>query len=309
MESAISLKNLTKEYPGVMALKDISFEVKKGTIHGFLGPNGAGKSTTMKIVSGLIPATSGQIFIDGVDASVNKEIIAEKIGFLPEQPPLYENMRVGDYLDFVFEINSINQNRVNKKSKVVEKCGLEEVLHRLIGNLSKGFRQRVGIAQALIYNPEIVILDEPTVGLDPSAISEIRDLILSLKEEHTVLLSTHLLHEVTLICDEISIVNNGEIIQTGTIDEIQKKFQTKQVLSAKVEGWKPELEEKLKSELPVERVDTLDDGRLSLHLCTGEDMRIPVSRFFMENQVILIEFKEEVLDLESIFKQVTGENS
>ena len=202
--SAIEIKNLSKNYPGRVALNDISFSVKKGSVHGFLGPNGAGKSTTMKILSGLIPESSGEFKVNG------------KVGFLPEHPPVYPNMSVEDYLTFVLKIyspeKSTNHIAQNSVADVMEKTGLTDVKERLIGNLSKGYQQRVGIAQALVHSPEIIILDEPTVGLDPVAISDIRDLINKLKKDHTILFSTHQLHDVELLCSEITLINHGRIV-------------------------------------------------------------------------------------------------
>jgi len=192
-EFTIITKQIGKEYPGRVALSDVSFKVKKGSIHGFLGPNGAGKTTTMKILNGLVVPTTGQFEISG------------SIGFLPENPPLYGNMTVDEYLSFVFSIyeknTSLRSNEIQKRiDSVKEKCGLMNVSNRLIENLSKGYKQRVGIAQALVHSPEIIILDEPTVGLDPVAIVEIRNLIQSLKGSHTILFSSHQLHEVELLC-------------------------------------------------------------------------------------------------------------
>ena len=215
MSLAIHLKNITKEYPGIKALNGIDLKVKRGTIHGFLGPNGAGKSTAMNIIAGLTPPSSGEVYIDGEAVLEDDSIAKAKIGLLPEHPPLYLNMRVEDYLNFCQEINGGRD--VEDCQRVIARCGLACVKGRLIGNLSKGFRQRVGIAQSLVFGAKIIILDEPTVGLDPNAIAEVRELILELKADHTILLSTHQLHEVARICDEITIINDGKIIKTGSL--------------------------------------------------------------------------------------------
>lgn len=217
---AIGLVGVSKSYPGVKALSDISFNVARGKIHGFLGPNGAGKSTTMNIITGLLSESAGVVRIMGEELSANKR--KEMIGYLPEIPPVYPQMRVRDYLEFVAAIN--NQKNKNKISEAVLACGLEQVEKRMIGNLSKGFRQRVGLAQALVKGAEVLILDEPTVGLDPVSVSEIRTLIKNLKGDHTVLLSSHLLHEISLVCDDITMINHGKLVASGSMQEIEARF-------------------------------------------------------------------------------------
>ena len=212
-EHALNVENLFKEYPGIEVIKGISFQVKKNDIHAFLGPNGAGKSTTMKMISGLLPATSGSISLNGKKISEHIEYAHHNIGFLPENLPLYQDMNVSEYLTFVQKIHHLKMTKeLPKLDDIINKCGLSEVKNKLIRKLSKGFKQRVGIAQTLCYDAEMIILDEPLVGLDPNAISEIRELILELKKNHTILLSTHQLHEVELLCDHVTIINNGEIL-------------------------------------------------------------------------------------------------
>jgi ABC-2 type transport system ATP-binding protein len=296
MELAIEIENLCKSYPGRMALDNISFSVKKGSIHGFLGPNGAGKSTTMKILSGLIPETSGKFKVNG------------KVGFLPEHPPVYPNMSVYDYLKFVFSIyaGAVNEARIDE---VMSKTGLTDVSSRLIGNLSKGYQQRVGIAQAIIHSPEIIILDEPTVGLDPVAIADIRSLILELKKEHTVLFSSHQLHDVELLCSDITLINRGEIVVSGAIETILASLKTNMVLKARVQNFTEEQKIKLISTFGVESVEMIPDleqKNTMLKIATKgkTDIRAELARHLVDPSIGLLEFMEERGDLEDLFKRM-----
>ena len=296
MELAIEISNLSKSYPGRMALDNISFSVKKGSIHGFLGPNGAGKSTTMKILSGLIPETSGTYKVNG------------KVGFLPEHPPVYPNMSVFDYLKFVFSIyaGAINESRIEE---VMLKTGLQDVRSRLIGNLSKGYQQRVGIAQAIIHSPEIIILDEPTVGLDPVAIADIRSLISELKKEHTVLFSSHQLHDVELLCSDITLINKGEIVVSGAIDTILASLKTNMIMKARVQNFTEEHKKKLMSNFAVDSVEVHLDSEqkntmLKISSKGKNDIRADLARFLVDSEIGLLEFMEERGDLEDLFKRI-----
>ena len=296
MELAIEIKNLCKSYPGRMALDNISFSVKKGSIHGFLGPNGAGKSTTMKILSGLIPQTNGHFIVNG------------RVGFLPEHPPVYPNMSVYDYLKFVFSIysGSVNESRINE---VMNKTGVEEVRNRFIGNLSKGFQQRVGIAQAIIHSPEIIILDEPTVGLDPVAIADIRSLILELKKEHTVLFSSHQLHDVELLCSDITLINRGEIVVSGAIETILSSLKTNMVLKARVLSFSEEQKNQLMNSFEIDEVEVSKDAEqknILLKIATKgkTDIRTELARFLVDPNIGLLEFTEERGELEDLFKRI-----
>lgn len=294
---ALSLNRVTKSYPGVEALKDISFQVRRGSIHAFLGPNGAGKSTTMKILTGLIPATSGEVRVSG------------KIGFLPENPPLYLGMKVKDYLTFTAKIQTLEGTQAWDLADLLEKTGLTGVADRMIGNLSKGYRQRVGIAQALGANPSILILDEPTVGLDPEAMDEILKLIASLQDDHTILLSSHQLHEVEQICQDVTIVQKGRVVSSGEIERIQKQFQTTQVFEAKVKNWNADWGQSLKKSegVSVEEHQKSATGERRLILTTNkkEDQRAQIVRRLVEFDAGLLEFVEIRPDLEDIFRQVT----
>ena len=296
MELAIVIENLCKVYPGRLALDNVSFSVKKGSIHGFLGPNGAGKSTTMKILSGLIPETSGKFEVHG------------KVGFLPEHPPVYPNMTVRDYLNFVFSIYAYTGS-TNHIDEVIKKTGLTDVQNRLIGNLSKGYQQRVGIAQAIVHSPEIIILDEPTVGLDPVAIADIRALILELKNDHTILFSSHQLHDVELLCSDITLINRGQIVVSGAIDSILSDLKTNMSLNARVLNFNEENKKKLMSSFAIESIESLEDlenKNTILKIATKgkNDIRPELTRFLSETSIGLLEFSEERGDLEDLFKRI-----
>lgn len=301
MEFAIDVRNLKKSYSEGEVLKKISFSVKKGTIHGFLGPNGAGKTTTMKIIVGLLPPNEGDVKVEG------------SVGFLPENPPLYNNMIVKDFLKFVAEIHFVPKKLIQKRIEIVsEKCGITSIQKRLIGNLSKGYRQRVGIAQALVFDPEVLVFDEPTVGLDPSSIIEIRDLIRGLKNKHTILFSSHQLHEVELLCSDITIINQGKILQSGPISEIRKSYQNRQIVHAVVSNWTGgEVSNELKSIqkiLPCKALEILPKGNeteLKFILDSAQDLRSRVGKYLFDKKCDLLSLKEEKLDIEEIFKLAT----
>ncbi len=221
----IRAENLTKYYGTVRAVEDLTMEVSDGTILGFLGPNGAGKTTTMRMLTGYTTPTKGRAIIEGLD--IQKEPLRAKrlIGYLPEIPPLYPELKVSSFLNFVAEVKGLHGKRKKQEvERVISQAGLEKVALRRIRNLSKGYRQRVGIAQALLGDPKVLILDEPTIGLDPKEIVEIRSLIKSLGGERTVILSTHILQEVTSVCDSIAIINEGRLIEFGKIEEVQQKY-------------------------------------------------------------------------------------
>ena len=298
MEAAIEIKNLSKSYPGRVALNEISFSVKKGSVHGFLGPNGAGKSTTMKILSGLIPPSDGEFKVNG------------KIGFLPEHPPLYSNMTVRDYLIFV---QSIYSSEVLKNhdavERVIQKTGLAQVSQRLIGNLSKGYQQRVGIAQALVHSPEIIILDEPTVGLDPVSIGEIRELINELKADHTILFSSHQLHDVELLCSDITLINQGKIVVTGPLDKIVDGLKTRLIIKAKVERFSAAEKEKMIEKFKLESIDIKENTEkkeFELEICAKapEKLKKELAKYLADDEIGLLEFAEVKMALEDLFKQM-----
>ena len=232
----IEVKNLTKQYGDKKAVNNISFKVEKGEILGFLGPNGAGKSTTMNMLTGYISSTSGHVLINGVDILEDPKKAKANIGYLPEIPPLYVDMTVDAYLSFVFDLKKCKLPRKAHLKDVCNLCKINDVRGRIIKNLSKGYRQRVGLAQALINNPPVLILDEPTVGLDPNQIIEIRTLIKKLGKRHTVILSSHILPEIQAVCDRIIIINKGEVAADGTADEIARKLTNEHKMTLRIEG-------------------------------------------------------------------------
>ena len=295
MQKVLTLKNVCKSFPGIQALDNISFEVGKGEVHGFLGPNGAGKSTTMRIISGLLHADSGELSIDS----------SLKIGILPEIPPLYFEMSVERYLIFVFDIQTFSdlshKEKIKKVNEVMGKTGLLDVKKRLIGNLSKGFKQRVGIASTLVFDPDLILLDEPTSGLDPKSIIEIRDLILDLKKEHTVFLSSHRLHELDLLCSEITIINKGKILTSGKVEAIRKLFSRKNSVEVELEGDAKRVASLLGDHLKLEV--HLDQNKISVSL--PSERRSELSRFILENGGVILSMQEKKMELEDIFRSIT----
>lgn len=238
----IEIKNLTKKYGEAKALDDVSFSVGKGEILGFLGPNGAGKTTTMKIITAFISPTSGTVEVGGLDVIDDSLEVRKKIGYLPENVPLYEDMKVLEYLKFIAEIRGLSKGEARDRiHKMIDSCGLKKVIRKTISELSKGYRQRVGLAQAMVHNPEILILDEPTTGLDPNQIAEIRNLIKELGKDKTVIFSTHILPEVSATCSRAIIINEGKIAAEGTPKDLAGKLKGKNIIYIKVKGPKQEV--------------------------------------------------------------------
>ena len=311
---SIKIENLTKYYGNFPAVKDISFEVKTGEIVGFLGPNGAGKTTTMKLITTYISQNSGKIFVDGIDTTEDSLAVRKKIGYLPEQNPLYSDMNVIDYLKYAAELQSIEKTKINDSVKrMVKVCGLEEVKHKDIGELSKGYRQRVGLAQAMIHNPEVLLLDEPTSGLDPNQIIEIRKLIKDLGKQKTVVLSTHILQEVQATCDRVVIINNGEIVADGTTDSLQKKFQGQIIISLTLKkdprAGREKIISMLESVKGVEKVKvTSDDSEvwnIDISAPKGTDVRDEIFKKVVSSEMILVNLHQEETTLEDIFRKLT----
>lgn len=310
MDNAIEISGVSKVYPGVIAVDNITFSIGKGEVHGFIGPNGAGKTTTMKMIAGILNPNSGSIRIHGVPAK-KKRKVSKQIGYLPENPCIYFEMKVRDYIVFVAKINGVSAPLLkNKVDSAIEKTGLKKVENRLIGNLSKGYKQRVGIAGAIVFSPSIIILDEPTSGLDPNSIIEIRELIKALSEECTVLLSTHLLHEAHNLCSHITIINNGSIVESGKITDIQEGFKTRQIIKAVIHNWSDDLKAKFLEEFTAEDlIVEYQENNIGLKIfMKGEvDMRSSISKFFVNNNCELLSFEEENYTLEEIFKIATIE--
>lgn len=307
----IEIKNLTKKFGGIKVLDDISFTVKMGEILGFLGPNGAGKTTTMKIITSFWRPNSGSVLIDGLDNVKNSLEIRKKIGYLSENVPLYDEMLVTEYLKFVAQIRGIKNEKIKSRIKeVVELCGLEDVKKKPIDELSKGYRQRVGLAQAIIHNPDILILDEPTTGLDPNQIIEIRDLIKKIGQEKTIIFSTHILSEARATCDRIIIINKGKVVGEGRPEELISKAGQKEIIYVKIKGDKEKVLSKIKMVDNIESAVIKDKENEEIYGYeiipkAGKDIREALSKAIMESGWNILEFKIKSADLEDVFRKLT----
>lgn len=308
----ITVEHLTKYYGDHLAVDDISFEISEGHVYGFLGPNGAGKSTTMNIITGCLSATAGTVTVDGHDIFEEPNAAKRCIGYLPEHPPLYLSESVLEYLRFVGEVKGLKKQELEDQiDLVLEKTGTTEVQNRRIGDLSKGYRQRVGIAQALLGNPKVIILDEPTVGLDPIQIIEIRDLIKSLGKTHTVIFSSHILSEVQAICDQILMIAHGRLVAFGEPEALQRQLLTGQELLIRTDG----SEEAVKAALgdltpPVTPDITPEEGtaRCCVHIRTEGDMDIAAeqaARSLVEHGLPVFELTQKKGNLEDVFLELT----
>ncbi len=304
----IEVKNLTKKYGDKIGIEDVSFRVEKGEILGFLGPNGAGKTTTMRIITGFLAPTSGTASVCGYDVTSHPLEVKRRTGYLPEHPPLYLDMSVYSYLDFVAKIKGVsNKDRKRAIEEVIEKCGLKEVRGRLIKNLSKGYRQRVGIAQAIVHNPEVLVLDEPTLGLDPQQIMEIRNFIKSLKGQHTIILSTHILPEVTMVCSRVLIINRGRLVAEDSLEDLYRKEREKLVLSLRIDGDREAVLNLLKSLKGVQAVER-KDGEFLVECAKGSDPRDEIVKTIVSSGMRLVEMKENLPTLEEIYiKRISQE--
>ena len=315
----IEIKGLTKSFGSHKVLNNITFRVEKGEVIGFLGANGAGKSTTMNIITGYLASDKGEVLIDGVDMTKNPVAAKRNIGYLPEKPPLYTNMTVSEYLNFVADLKGVKLSKKTAKGKVserdahindvCERCGILEVKGRLIGNLSKGYCQRVGIAQALLGNPEILILDEPTVGLDPVQIIEIRNLIKELGKEHTVILSSHILSEVSAVCEKIIIINKGRIAAAAFTDKLISEFEDVSRLRLKAEGDAESLIKMISVIFGVEKIEDLkceEEGVAEIIIHTTKDIRSNIMSRLAEKNVAVKFFGLDTLSLEDIFLKYVG---
>ena len=307
----IEVKNLTKVYGDKHAVDDVSFSVSQGEILGFLGPNGAGKSTTMNILTGYISSTSGEAKIDGFDILENPIEAKRKIGYLPEHPPLYLDMTVQAYLEFVYQLKKVKIPMKEHINDVCRRVKIQNVQNRIIKNLSKGYRQRVGLAQALLGNPDVLILDEPTVGLDPKQIIEIRSLIKTLGERHTVILSSHILPEVQAVCDRVVVINNGKIVADDTADNLSRTLSGDFRYIARVEGPEEEVK-KLLEGIPgmvgVECHGMKEEGvyEYSLESEQGADIRRDLWGRLSERSYPLLGLKSTEMTLEDIFLKLTS---
>ncbi len=305
----IRIENLSKRYGPQRAVDNLSFEVKTGEILGFLGPNGAGKSTTMKMITGYIGIGEGQIFVGDKSVTLQGDEVKKHIGYLPENNPLYLDMPVMDYLEFCASLQGVNKSDIPARvRKMVKVCGLNAEKHKKIGELSKGYRQRVGLAQAMIHDPEVLILDEPTTGLDPNQIVEIRKLIRELGKEKTVILSTHILPEVEATCDRILIINKGKIVADGTAENLRKQAEGTEILKVRIEdAASTEVQRELNRLKNVDRVELIDKNlnRFELHARTGASCKREVFQLCVQKNWVLSELIPLETRLEDIFRNLT----
>ena len=306
-KEVIQVKNVTKKYGATIAVNDISFDVKDGEIVGFLGPNGAGKSTTMNMITGFIEPTNGQIIINGNDISKSPRKAKKEIGYMPENVPLYYELTAREFISYMAELKLVKRNERKKEvEKVIEETGLKEVQNKLIRNLSRGYKQRVSLAGALVGNPDVIILDEPTVGLDPKQITEIRSLIKQLGKRHTVILSTHILSEVSQICEKVIIINKGKIIAIDTPENLEKSTKEKNGISVIVEDPKGNMK-KLKQK--IKEIDTIDfvkdneDGTKQYVITTSSDIDLRKKLFEVlpKEEIVIFELKKTETTLEDAF--------
>ncbi len=302
----IEISHLTKRYGQSTAINNISFSVKKGEIVGFLGPNGAGKTTTMKIITGFMAPTSGEVKVAGFDVFDKPLEVKRRIGYLPETPPVYTDMYVRDYLEYVGKLKGLKGTEVMQGvARAIEKANLGDVAGRLIGNLSKGFRQRVGIAQALVHNPDVLVLDEPTVGLDPKQVIEIRNLIKSLAGDHTVILSTHVLPEVTATCQRIIIINGGEIVAEDTYEGLSRRMSDARRFFVRVRR-SENFESQMKSATGVRSVrGGIDKQTFEIELDKTDDSNERLAEHVVKSGAGLMEFRAMDVSLEDIFLKLT----
>ena len=313
----ISVKQLTKRYARNTAVDDISFEVEKGQIVGFLGPNGAGKTTTMRMLTCFLPPTSGTATVVGFDVLEQPLEVKKRIGYLPETPPLYPEMRTVEYLTFVGKLKGLSGSELRQRiDSVCERCAITDVKNKLLGKLSKGYRQRVGLAQAIIHNPEVLILDEPTAGLDPKQINETRELIRSLAGNHTIILSTHILPEVEQTCEKVVIINKGKLVATDSVDNLERRARGAESILVEVAGRNGNLDtssvqRRLEKVAGVTRV-VFNEGRHNRNLFEVEGSKDTFVRGDLARAVVdagwdLNELHPAAMSLEEVFLQLTAE--
>ncbi|MCY1714672.1 ABC transporter ATP-binding protein [Caproiciproducens galactitolivorans] len=307
----IEVKNLSKRYGQNVALNNINFSVEKGTIVGFLGPNGAGKSTTMNIITGYLSASSGSVTVGGYNTLDNPNEVKKLIGYLPELPPLYPDMTVKEYLNFLFDLKKVTLPRKKHLEQICALTEITDVYDRLINNLSKGYKQRVGLAQALLGNPPVLILDEPTVGLDPKQIIEIRNLIHNLGKNHTIILSSHILPEIQAVCERIIIINRGKLVADGTPDSLSRSLSEDNRITVRMEGGEAEVSKALRGMKDIVSVQTLGEKEpgvfeYSVEACENCDPRRDLFRLAAKNNWPILEMKNAGLSLEDVFLRLTA---
>ena len=307
----IEIQHLTKKFGNIVALNDLNFTVKKGEILGFLGPNGAGNSTTMNILTGYLPSTSGTVKVDGFDIMENPKEVKKKIGYLPELPPVYGDMTVGEYLTFIANLKNVPlKGRKTKLDDIMYLVKIGDKKGRLIRNLSKGYRQRVGLAQALVGNPQVLVLDEPTVGLDPKQILDIRKLITALGREHTIILSTHILQEVNAVCSSVVMINNGKIAAQGPLSDFAAASNGVSKYNVTIAGDKTLCRETLDKVGSASRVEFIridgDNSVFRIESKQNEDSRKEVFRALAENDLPILELRPIGKNLEEVFIEIVG---
>ncbi|WKZ18611.1 MAG: ATP-binding cassette domain-containing protein [Candidatus Jettenia sp. CY-1] len=305
----IKVDHLAKRYANVYAVDDISFEVNQGEILGLLGPNGAGKTTTMRILTCYMPATSGTVTVEGYDVFRDSVQVRRQIGYLPENVPLYPEMRVKEYLSFRAKLKKVPYRERKKKiDESIEKCRIVDVQNQIIGTLSKGYRQRVGLADTLVHDPKILILDEPTIGLDPNQIRQVRQLIKELGEKHTILLSTHILPEVEMICGRVIIINKGKIVAMDTPSNLATQLRAGSNITLEIRGNGEKIKNAFSEIQGIKKVIWRDDGAINhytLEAEKGMDVREDVFSTVVKNGGIIREMKQASITLEEIFHQIT----
>jgi ABC-2 type transport system ATP-binding protein len=309
----VEIKNLTKHYGKNIAVRNISFEIRDNEILGFLGPNGAGKSTTMNIIAGYLPSTEGIVTVNGFDITEQASEAKKCIGYLPEIPPVYPDMRVEEYMKFVAGLKGVRRGEVSAQvESAMERLHISDMRRRLIRNLSKGYKQRVGFAQALLGNPKLLILDEPTVGLDPAQVSEVRKLILDLKKDHSIIFSSHILAEVSAVCERVVIINKGEIKAIDTIENLERSMTANTILDLTVDGDTTKTIRILKDVRGVTKVsepEAIGENRYHYQVeLESEPVRNEIMSALVANQLGIVEMSMAKLSLEQVFLKVT-ENS
>ena len=304
----VEVKNLTKVYGDIKAVDDISFTVNSGEVLGFLGPNGAGKRTTMNMITGYLSSSSGTVTVDGSEILENPKETKMKIGYLPEIPPLYPDMTVKAYLEFMYDIKKVKLPKEEHIKEVMAIVKILDVQERLIKNLSKGYKQRVGFAQALLGNPPVLILDEPTVGLDPKQIIEFRNLVKGLGKKHTVIFSSHVLSEVSAICDRIVVISNGRIVADAKTDELSTALSGKGQLLLEVEGSASAVSNAINEVYGVKKVSVTGTNRYAVDYDNNVDIRKGVFNALVKAQCTILEMKNGGLTLEESFLKLTSEN-
>ncbi len=307
-DALVEVEEIGREFHGRWVLRDVSFTVREGEILGFLGPNGAGKTTTMRIITGYLPPSTGRVRVAGYDVIENPLEVKKRIGYLPENPPLYKELTVKEYLKFVMEIKGVpTRIRKERLSEVIDYCGLKDVYGRLVGNLSRGYRQRVALAQALISDPDLLILDEPTSGLDAVQIAEVRSLIKSLRGKHTVILSTHILPEVTATCDRVIIISKGKIVAEDTLEGLEARLRPSKKVEVKVARYADRVVEELKKLPSIISVSPSGDDSILVEYPQNLDLREDIARVIVSTGAGLLELKPVSMTLEEVFLELVTE--